>query len=111
MECILCKEEKELCINTEECRLCGECISKHHKVKVIELKNNVLSYIRVFGSCAPYNTVRDQCASEFDEQEILDAKAYLIANVKDELVKINEEETNDLMKRRQDSPNRTKAVA
>ena len=67
MACIICKEEKELCIDFETCKLCSGCLVKHNKAKLIELKNNCLSYIRQIRSCSTKNVAKEQCDKNYSE--------------------------------------------
>ena len=111
MECNICKLEKELRINNENCKLCGECFVKYDKHSAIKLKNNVLFFMRDHSKKTPYTTIRDKCAVEFSEKEICTAKTYLLDNTKEELEKIDKDEAVKLSVQRQPSQKRTKAVA
>ena len=111
MACAICKQEKELRIDTEIVKVCKDCYVKHDNHREIELINDVLFYLREHSRHAPRDTIRDKCATNYSEDEILEAKKYLIDNVSDAIMKIDAGMTKELIKNRQNSLLRSKVIA
>ena len=69
MECGECNESKELHINTENNKICMECILAHGFIKKSEfiLKNNVLFFIRMNAERAGRDNIVKMCAIKYDK--------------------------------------------
>ena len=113
MECQECNQEKELRINTEKHTFCSECWWSLCAVKTDEgeLRNDVLFYVHENSGRAGYRVIVDSCASEYDIKDIKKAKDYLIAESIEELKKIDLQLANEVVKRRNNSNQRSLAQA
>ena len=113
MECQECNQKKELRVNTEKHKFCSECWWSLCAVKTDEgeLRNDVLFYVHENSGRAGYRVIVDSGASEYDIKDIKKAKDYLIAESIEELKKIDLQLANEVVKRRNNSNQRSLAQA
>ena len=110
MECGVCKETRELNINTVNVKICDPCILSfgYMKLDVIELKNNVLFYIKSNSERSGCNPTIQQCSTNFVETDITKAKDYLLSNVIEMVKVLNVSLASDVSKSRIGTTNHSK---
>ena len=113
MDCLLCKEETTLAVNTSLCRLCVSCYHKHDPSNSDEIKNDVLFHIFDNRMRTTYTTNAKVCETKYGEPAVIKARDYLLSKIKAKYENIDEDLVRQLSidRRTSSGPNgRTRAA-
>ena len=114
MECIECKQESKLAVNTSNCKLCVSCYHKHDPSDSDEIKNDVLFHIFDNRMRTTYKSNATVCEIKYGEPAVINARDYLLSKLKAKFDNIDEELIKQLATDRRSSSGangRTKAAA
>ena len=107
MDCLACKEETQLAVNTTYCRLCVQCYYKHDPNNDEDaLKNDVIFHIYHNRMRATYTTNALACETKFGEPAVVKAREYLLSKAAAKLNIVDENLTAQLATERRSSGGR-----